>query len=59
MATANVDAGEVMSSLTLTFTLTRTYRARMWIGTRLILLAGMILGTSMVIVEEDDDQAEV
>ena len=44
-----------MSSLTLTFTLTRTYQARMWIGTRLILLAGLILGTSMVIVEADDD----
>jgi len=58
MATANVDAGEVMSTLTLTFRLTRTYRARMWIGTRLILLAGLILGTSMVIVEADDDQAE-
>lgn len=51
MATANVDAGAVMSGLTLTFTLTRTYRARMWLGTRLILFAGLVLGTSMVVAE--------
>ncbi|KQS86950.1 hypothetical protein [Rhizobium sp. Leaf383] len=53
MATANVDAGEVMSGLTLTFTLTRTYRARIWLGARLILFAGLVLGTSMVVVEVD------
>lgn len=57
MATMNIDAGELMSSVTLTFTLTRTYRFRMWLGARVILLAGLILGTSMVIVETDADQA--
>lgn len=57
MATMNIDAGEVMNSVTLTFALTRTYRFRMWLGARVILLAGLILGTSMVIVETDADQA--
>lgn len=57
MATMNIDAGEVMSSVILTFTLTRTYRIRMWLGSRVILLAGLILGTAMVIVETDADQA--
>jgi hypothetical protein len=57
MASMNVDASEIMSSVTLTFTFTRTYRARMWLGTRMIHLAGLILGTSMVIVMADADQA--
>jgi hypothetical protein len=57
MASMNVDAGEIMSSVTLTFTLTRSYRLRMWLGTRAIALAGLILGTSMVIIEVDPEQA--
>lgn len=47
-----------MSSMTLTFTLSRTYRARMWICTRLIILAGLVLGTSMVIVEAGPSQTD-
>jgi len=59
MATMNVDAGQLMSSVTMTFTLTRTYRLRMWLGARVISLAGLILGTSMVIIEVDSDNSDV
>ena len=59
MATLNVDAGQLMSSVTMTFTLTRTYRFRMWLGARVIGLAGLILGTSMVIIEVDSDNSDV
>lgn len=58
MASLNLDAGQLMSSVTMTFTLTRTYRLRMWLAVRLIALAGLALGTTMVIVEVDDDEAD-
>lgn len=54
----NIDAGQLMSGLTVTFTLTRTYRFRMWLGARVIGLAGLILGTSMVVIEVGSDDAD-
>lgn len=57
MASMNINAGQLMSSVTLTFTLTRTYRFRMWLGARVIGLAGLILGTSMIVVEVNGDDA--
>lgn len=54
----NIDAGQLMSTVKMTFTLTRTYRFRMWLGARVIALAGLILGTSMVIIEVDHDDAD-
>ena len=47
-----------MGGLTITFTLTRTYRLRMWLGAKMIGLAGLILGTSMVIIEIDGDDSD-
>ena len=58
MASMNVDAGQLMSSVTMTFTLTRTYRFRMWLGARVIGLAGLILGTSIVIIEVSPDETD-
>lgn len=58
MASLNLDAGELMSEVTMSFTLTRTYRIRMWVAARLIALAGLALGTTMVIVEVDGDEAD-
>ena len=47
-----------MSSMTMTFTVTRTYRFRMWLAVRLIALAGLALGATTVVIEVDGDEAD-
>jgi hypothetical protein len=54
MAAMNLDAAAMLRSVTLTITVTRSTKVRMWLGTRLMIIGARILGTSVNIIEVDD-----